>query len=103
VRPSSKLLTVNELLDLYLDGIDADGRLSAKTRFDYRNQAEKYVRPALGARKVRDITPEVVLAWQRKLLKGGGVKNGKAMAPNTVRLARASSDITPWSSDGRLP
>ncbi len=89
VRPSSKLLTVNELLDLYLDGIDADGRLSAKTRFDYRNQAEKYVRPALGARKVRDITPEVVLAWQRKLLKGGGVKSGKALAPNTVRLARA--------------
>lgn len=68
VRPSSKLLTVNELLDLYLDGIDADGRLSAKTRFDYRNQAEKYVRPALGGRKVRDITPDVVLAWQRKLL-----------------------------------
>jgi len=89
VRPSSKLLTVNELLDLYLDGIDADGRLAAKTRFDYRNQAEKYVRPALGARKVRDITPEVVLAWQRRLLKGGGVKNGRALAPNTVRLARA--------------
>jgi hypothetical protein len=34
VRPTSNLLTVNELLDLYLDGIDADGRLSAKTCFD---------------------------------------------------------------------
>jgi hypothetical protein len=54
--------------------------VSAKTRFDYRNQAEKYVRPALGARKVRDVTPDVVLAWQRKLLKGGGVKSGKALA-----------------------
>lgn len=89
VRASSKVLTVNELLDLYLDGIDADGRLSMKTRFDYRNQAEKYVRPLLGTRKVRDITPEIVLAWQRQLMKGGGVKNGKALAPNTVRLARA--------------
>ncbi|MDQ6927677.1 MAG: site-specific integrase [Actinomycetota bacterium] len=89
VRPSSKLLTVDELLDLYLDGIDADGRLSVKTRFDYRNQADKFVRPLLGARKVRDITPEVVLAWQRKLLKGGAVKTGKPLAPNTVRLARA--------------
>jgi hypothetical protein len=27
---------VNDLLDLYLDGLDADERLSAKTRFDYR-------------------------------------------------------------------
>ena len=40
VRPSSKVLTVNELLDLYLDGIDADARLSPKTRFDYRNYCE---------------------------------------------------------------
>ncbi len=34
VRPSSKLLTVNDLLDLYLDGMDADARLAPKTRFD---------------------------------------------------------------------
>jgi hypothetical protein len=27
---------VDEMLDAYLDGLDADGRLSAKTRFDYR-------------------------------------------------------------------
>jgi integrase len=89
VRPSSKLLTVNDMLDLYLDGIDADGRLSTKTRFDYRNQADKYVRPLLGKRSVRDVTSEVVLAWQRKLLSGGGVKTGRPLAPNTVRLARA--------------
>lgn len=89
VRPNSKLLTVNEMLDLYLDGIDADGRLAAKTRFDYRHDADDYVRPLLGARKVRDLTPEVVLAWQRKLLESGGVKTGGSLAPNTVRLARA--------------
>jgi len=89
VRASSKLLTVNEMLDLYLDGIDADGRLAAKTRFDYRHDANDYVRPLLGARKVRDVTPEVLLAWQRKLLESGGVKTGGPLAPNTVRLARA--------------
>lgn len=89
VRPSSNLLNVNELLDLYLDGIDADGRLSAKTCFDYRHYADKYVRPLLGNRKVRDVTPDVVLAWQRKVLKAGGVKHGQALAPNTVRLARS--------------
>ena len=32
LRAGPKLLTVNELLDLYLDGIDADGSLGAKTR-----------------------------------------------------------------------
>lgn len=89
VRPQSKPITVNELLDLYLDGIDADGRLAAKTRFDYRNHADKFVRPVLGPWKVRDITPDALLAWQRKLLKAGGVKSGKPLAPNTVRLARA--------------
>jgi hypothetical protein len=36
---------------------------------------------------VRDVTPDVVLAWQRRVLKAGGVKHGQALAPNTVRLA----------------
>jgi integrase len=90
VRPSSKVLTVNELLDLYLDGLDADARLAPKTRFDYRNYCASYVRPHLGARKVRDVTPEVVIAWQRKLMQGGGVKNGKPLSANTVRRARAA-------------
>ena len=89
VRPSSTVLTVNELLDLYLDGLDADERLSAKTRFDYRHYAQDYVRPLLGAKKVRDLTPDGVVAWQRALTKGGGVKNGKPLAANTIRLARS--------------
>lgn len=89
VTARSAGLTVNELLDLYLDGLDADDKLSAKTRFDYRRNADGYIRPTLGPRKVRDVTPDVILAWQRALTKGGGVKSGKALAPNTVRLARA--------------
>ncbi len=43
----------------------------------------------LGNQKVRDVTPDVVLAWQRKVLKAAGVKHGQALAPNTVRLARS--------------
>lgn len=89
LRPAPGALTVNELLDLYLDGLDADGRLSAKTRFDYRHYADDYVRPHLGPRRVRDVTPEVVLAWQRKLTKEGGTKAGKPLSANSVRLARA--------------
>ncbi|MCA1704469.1 MAG: tyrosine-type recombinase/integrase [Actinobacteria bacterium] len=38
---------------------------------------------------MRDITPEVVVAWQRKLMKSGGVKTGRALAPATVRRALA--------------
>jgi integrase len=51
--------------------------------------ADAYVRPWLGTRRVRDVTAEVVLTWQRKLTGGGGTKNGKPLAPNTIRLARA--------------
>ncbi len=89
LRAAPKSLSVNELLDLYLDGLDADGTLGPKTRFDYREYAASYVRPWLGERKVRDVTPEGVLAWQRKLLQGGGTKSGRPLAPNTIRLARA--------------
>jgi integrase len=81
--------TVNELMDLYLDGIDADGRLSAKTCFDYRHSTDDYIRPGLGAKRVRDVTVETVLAWQRMLSKEGGTKNGRPLSANTVRLARA--------------
>jgi hypothetical protein len=43
-------LTVDDLLDVYLDGLDADERLARKTRFDYRANADAYVRPWLGSR-----------------------------------------------------
>ena len=82
-------LTVDDLLNLYLDGIDADQQLSAKTRHDYRVYAETYVRRLIGPVKVRDVTPEVILTWQRQLTKAGGTKNAKPLAPNTIRLARA--------------
>ncbi len=85
----STSLTINDLLDLYLDGLDDDARLSAKTRFDYRHYADSYVRPLLGAKKVRDLTPDAVVAWQRALAKKGGTKNGKPLAANTIRLARS--------------
>lgn len=89
LRPTPGATTLNQLMDLYLDGIDADGRLSAKTRFDYRHSTDDYIRPHLGTRRVRDVTAEVVLAWQRKLTQGGGTKAGRGLSPNTIRLARA--------------
>jgi len=53
LRPTPGATTLNQLMDLYLDGIDADGRLSAKTRFDYRHSTDDYIRPHLGTRRVR--------------------------------------------------
>lgn len=46
VRSIGGGLTVDELLDLYLDGIDADGRLSAKTPVRLPAQRGR-VRPAV--------------------------------------------------------
>ena len=89
VRPTGGSLTVDELLDLYLDGLDADERLAPKTRHDYRIFADTYVRGLLGARKIRDVTPEVILTWQRRLLREGSPAGGRPLAPNTIRLARA--------------
>ncbi|MGH3848807.1 MAG: hypothetical protein ACRDRT_03740, partial [Pseudonocardiaceae bacterium] len=80
---------MNDLLDLYLDGIDADGVPGVKTRYDYRKQADAYLRPWLGDRKVRDVTPEMILTWQGELASGGISRSGKPLAPNTIRLARA--------------
>jgi integrase len=82
-------LTVDELLDLYLDDLDAQDRLSPKTRYDYRRSADAYVRPWLGRMRVRDVSPETVSAWQKRLSEGGGAKDGRPLSPNTVRLARA--------------
>ncbi len=86
VTSTPATLTVNQLLDLYLDGLDADAKLSVKTRFDYRRSAESYVRPRLGARKVRDVTPEVILAWQRALAKNGAQQPAAEAGFGTGRL-----------------
>jgi ATP-dependent exoDNAse (exonuclease V) alpha subunit len=50
-RSSAVGMTLDELLDRCLD---ADERLSVKTRFDYRKNADVYVRPLLGDRRVRE-------------------------------------------------
>ena len=97
------MITVNESLDLYLDGLDADERLSAKTRFDYRHYAQDYVRPLLGGKKVRDLTPEAVVAWQRALTKRAiritaaartgrrHARDGQAVPPQGFPATRAAS------------
>ena len=95
---ASGTTTVNELLDRYFEDLDADRRLSEKTRYDYRTYAGLYLRPLLGRTKVRAVTPEVVLGWQRALIKDG-------KAANTIRLARAplSGALKLAVAEGMLP
>lgn len=54
---ASLSMTVGQLLDEYFDGIDTDGRLSPKTRHDYRRNADAYVQPWPGEHRVRALTP----------------------------------------------
>jgi integrase len=81
-------MTLDELLDVYLSGLDADGHLAPKTRFDAADRAKHYIRPVIGHLKLTDVTPRVILEWQRHLAASGGAKKGKPLAPNTIRLAR---------------
>lgn len=87
--PSARSLTIAELLTAYLDDAEATGRLAAKTLFDYRQFARDYIEPWIGDRLVADVTSETISAWQTKLLTEGGTRTGRALSPNTVRLARA--------------
>ena len=57
------------------------------------------MRPHLGAVRIRDLSPDLLLAWQRKLTKEGATKRHKdedgtllpprGLSPNTIRLARS--------------
>ncbi|MGH9068873.1 MAG: hypothetical protein ACRD0J_15490, partial [Acidimicrobiales bacterium] len=88
--------------------IDADQRLSPKTCFDYRHYTDFYVRPLLGDRRVRDVGPEVLIAWQRQLAQGGG-RQGAPLAPNTIRLRPVSTGCpgtdrpTGWGARRKRP
>ncbi|MHB1446851.1 MAG: Arm DNA-binding domain-containing protein, partial [Acidimicrobiales bacterium] len=89
VSPRSADMTLNQLLDVYIAGLEADGQLAPKTRFDTADRAKHYIRPVIGHLKVPEVTPKVILEWQRHLATQGGAKKGKPLAPNTIRLARA--------------
>ena len=82
-------LTLNELLDIYLEGLRADNRLSIKAIHDYEGFSRMYVRPSLGHVPVRDLTPDLLLSWQRRLSGHGKEAVQPGLAPNTIRLARA--------------
>ncbi|MDH3294409.1 MAG: site-specific integrase [Acidimicrobiia bacterium] len=82
-------LTVSQLVGEYLDEAESLHRLGPKTLFDYRNYAQSYIDPHIGDVLASALTPAAVSEWQLALATGGAVKTGRALAPGTIRLARA--------------
>jgi len=96
VKSTSAGLTVDKLLDVYLDGLDADGALSAKTRYDCRHYVDDYVRPHLGSRRIRDVTPEArIAAGHRTLGHRGGCEMAGDQSPPCSETRRRASGAVP--------
>jgi len=63
------------VLDLYLDGWMPTSACRRRPDTTTGVYAQTYVRKPLGNRSVRDVTPELILTWQRRLLAEGGAKD----------------------------
>ncbi len=68
---SPKTVTVSELLDRYLNDRQALGR-GAKTLQEYRDCADRRIRPYLGGMALAKLRPAHVAEWQAILLAQGG-------------------------------
>jgi integrase len=93
-RDRRGLPTVSEALDRfqseYIPNRMALGRMSERTAQEYRRQIARHLRPALGAKRVRDVTQrdvELMLADAPLRLEGGKVGRGPlpAVSANRVR------------------
>jgi hypothetical protein len=98
LRSAPTGITVSDLLDLYLDGLDADQRLSEKTRYDYRHSTEDYVRPHLGNLRLRDVTPDAILAEEERgrqaaSRQGPLAEHGAACSVSTSRRLQIGHEL----------
>lgn len=75
-------LTVSELVTDYIDRAGDAGRISERTVLTYRKRADTMITPAIGKRKLEDISPLDVQRWIDGL-------NRKGFAPSTVHAAVA--------------
>jgi integrase len=87
-------ITVVELCDLYL--AEADLRIKASTLAMDRSRIEQHVKPLLGRRSVRSLTPEDIEKMQldiaagktakKRIGRGGVTSGGKGVAARTVGM-----------------
>lgn len=79
---SPKTVTVSELLDRYLRDRESLGR-APKTMQEYRDCAERRIRPHLGGVPLSKLRPAHISEWQATLLKSGG-KDERQLSPKSV-------------------
>ena len=78
-REAREALTVNDLLDRFFDSYVPDrianGRMTRTTATKYGNQADAYLRPALGKRPVADVTRFDVEKMAKRLARTPTLRN----------------------------
>ncbi len=94
----SKLTVEAFLLEQWFPAID--GRLRRSTRANYETNLKVHIIPALGALKLQRLTAPRIASFYSELL-AGGRRDGKGLAPKTVRnihalLHRALKDAARW-------
>jgi integrase len=97
VEPS-KLTVEAFLLEQWFPAIE--GRLRRSTRANYETNLKVHIIPALGALKLQRLTAPRIASFYSELL-AGGRRDGKGLAPKTVRnihalLHRALKDAARW-------
>ena len=97
IAPSKQ--TVREFLEVWVEGVRSELALTAWT--NYRDVIKLYVIPHLGSRRLTELSPLHLKAWQSKLLTSGNSKGGP-LSPRTAQRAhrvlhRALADATRWN------
>ena len=97
IAPSRQ--TLREFLEVWLEGVRSELALTAWT--NYRDVIKLYVVPHLGSRRLTELSPLHLKAWQSKLLTSGNSRGGP-LSPRSVQRAhrvlhRALADATRWN------
>ena len=77
-RPADSHIALGDWLDRWMDA-EIEPRRAETTVNGYRNIIRRHMRPALGAVRLSDLTPELINGYYRWLSGEGG------LSPNTVR------------------
>lgn len=78
--------TVGEYLDVWIAAHEVE--LKPSTAKSYRDNIDRYLRPALGHERLQGLSPSRLSLFFRNLYERGG-KGGKPLSPRTVEFARA--------------
>ena len=94
-------VTVGELLDRWLEHIEANGKARPTTMQGYRSRIEHRIRPALGKVKLTKLDPATLDAWYRRWL-------GEGLSASTVHghhaiLSAACRQAVKWGWIDRAP